>query len=59
MNFWSLAVEEQFYLVWPLVVAAIMTTTLLRGRRVAVGLGVSLGVALLSTALMALLYVAW
>ena len=57
MNFWSLAVEEQFYLVWPLVVAAIITTTLLRGRRVAVGLGVSLGVALLSTALMALLYV--
>ena len=57
MSFWSLAVEEQFYLVWPLVVAVIMTTTLLRGRRVAVGLGVSLGVALLSTALMALLYV--
>ncbi len=57
MNFWSLAVEEQFYLVWPLVVAAVMTAALLRGRRVAVGLGVSLGVALLSTTLMALLYV--
>lgn len=56
MNFWSLAVEEQFYLAWPLVVAVLMTTVAVR-RRVAVSVGVTLGVAVLSTALMALWFV--
>jgi peptidoglycan/LPS O-acetylase OafA/YrhL len=37
-HFWSLAVEEQFYLVWPLVVAASSGRTL---RRVCLGLSVA------------------
>ncbi|MDO5026018.1 MAG: acyltransferase family protein [Trueperella sp.] len=49
-NFWSLAIEEQFYVLWP-ILALLVLTLGLRGRLLVVG-----GVGLLSALAMALLY---
>jgi peptidoglycan/LPS O-acetylase OafA/YrhL len=50
MNLWSLAVEEQFYLLWPLAVLGLLALT----RRPEVRAASALGLALLSAGLMAL-----
>jgi peptidoglycan/LPS O-acetylase OafA/YrhL len=50
-HLWSLAVEEQFYLMWPLIF--VLTMTRFRKRTVLVGVAVA---ALISMALMAVLY---
>ncbi len=50
---WSLAIEEQFYLLWPLLVVLMMRATR-RGARAVLGL--SLALAVVSAALMTLLY---
>ena len=52
-HMWSLAIEEQFYLLWPLALAALMVI-LRRKRRPLLGLVLAVSVA--SAALMALLY---
>jgi peptidoglycan/LPS O-acetylase OafA/YrhL len=50
MNLWSLAVEEQFYLLWPLAVLGLLALT----RRPEVRAASALGLAVVSAALMAL-----
>jgi peptidoglycan/LPS O-acetylase OafA/YrhL len=52
---WSLAIEEQFYLLWPFVTLGLLARGLATRRRL--GLWVSVGIAATSTVLMGLLFV--
>jgi peptidoglycan/LPS O-acetylase OafA/YrhL len=51
---WSLAIEEQFYLLWPFVTVGLLAKGLAQRRRL--GISVSVTIAVVSTALMAILF---
>jgi peptidoglycan/LPS O-acetylase OafA/YrhL len=53
-HLWSLAVEEQFYLVWPLVVACVVLLCKGPEKRLRVLIGVALSIALASSLVMGL-----
>jgi peptidoglycan/LPS O-acetylase OafA/YrhL len=52
-HLWSLAVEEQFYAVWPLVIAAVVAGCASHRARLRILLGVAAGIGLASSVLMA------
>ncbi|MCK0113442.1 acyltransferase family protein [Ornithinimicrobium sp. F0845] len=51
VNFWSLAVEEQFYLLWPLALVVVLAVTRTSRQRIGIALGLALGSALLMAVL--------